>query len=368
MAERKRMSMDQMTHARDHMEDKGQRRPEAVDLNGVRGAKYWSPKDGPNTINIVPFVIATNNHPLVRAKKAAIGDLSWCLDIWTHSKIGENEETVLCNKKTYGGKCPICDRVGELYDAAGPKGVNDKSAYSQAGDLKASRRTYLNVQPFLKGEPQDLAVFHASHFLFTQELIAEATACEDGAEIVNFADPVEGTLVKFRGEELEDFNKAIECKAFKFPERSEELEAGLEDKAIPFDKYLKILTSDQVRDLMYGAPAAGDAATEQDDAPPPPSLKRRAAAVEEEEEDPDAPKPRPRSRASVVAQDPAPEKPVAVPPAPEPPVAQAKTQPKAAPVQADSRCPSGHGFGLSCYGSFPECKNCPVGDDCMMED
>lgn len=363
MAERKRMSMDQMTHARDHMEDRGQRRPEVVDLSSIRGVKYFSPKEGPNTINIVPFVIATNNHPMVRAKKASIGDLSWSLDIWVHQKIGEGEESVLCNKKTYGGKCPICDRVGELYDAAGPKGAQDKGSYAMAGALKASRRTYLNVQSFIKGEAQELAVYHASHFLFTQELIAESTACEDGTEIINFADPVDGTLVKFRAEEMEDFKGAFECKSFKFPDRQEELEEGLEDKAIPFDKYLKVLTSEQVTAIMYGGPVAE---AEDEDSPAPTPAKTKAPPVEEEDED--SPRPPKRSRLAPVP-DPEPETPAQKPTRKAAPAAEvSKSTPKAETAQADPRCPSGHGFGLSCYGSFTECKGCPKGDDCMMED
>lgn len=363
MAERKRMSMDQMTHARDHVDDKGQRRPEAVDLAGVRGVKYYAPKEGPNTINIVPFVIATNNHPLVRAKKAIIGDLTWSLDIWVHMKVGENEETLLCPKKTYGTKCPICDRVSELYDAAGPKGATDKSAWAMAGALKASRRTYLNVQPFIKGEPQELQVFHASHFLFTAELISEATACEDGAPIVNFADPVDGTLVKFRGEALEDFNGAIECKSFKFPERQEELEAGLEDKAIPFDKYLKVLTSEQIASVMYGnaSTEAEDPGTDSEESGNRTVTPRGSSSSKppvEEEEDEDAP--RPRGSRPRVQEDTAPATTASTP----------KTEPTPAPepTQADSRCPSGHGFGLSHYQNHPECKKCKVGDDCMMVD
>ena len=132
-----------------------------------------------NRINIIPYVIKSKDHPLVKAGKREVGDLDVRLDIWAHKYLGPVNADVICPKKTYGKPCPVCEEVRRLYD----EGKKD-----DAKKLNASRRTLLNVQPIIQGEAEDLKYWEVSHFLFMKELIEEAHECSEGKDIVPFGD------------------------------------------------------------------------------------------------------------------------------------------------------------------------------------
>ena len=55
-----------------------------MDYKKVDGdVEFFSPKEGRNRINIIPYTIKTKNHPLVRKGEFEIGDKDYVMDIFT---------------------------------------------------------------------------------------------------------------------------------------------------------------------------------------------------------------------------------------------------------------------------------------------
>lgn len=202
---------------------------------------FFSPQEGKNRINIIPYEIKTKNHPLVKKGEFEVGDKDYVMDVYTHRGVGPSEATVLCLKSTFGKPCPICEQAQALRKAGKEK---------EAGDLKSSRRVFYNIED-LK-EPGKLKVFEASHFLFEKELIDEARDDEEGG-FTDFADPEEGKEIKFRCSKVKkngfEFN---EFRSFGFEDRDEPISDELLESAISFDEIMNVPTYEEVEKIFYG--------------------------------------------------------------------------------------------------------------------
>lgn len=228
--------------------------------------EFFSPKEGRNRINIIPYTIKTKNHPLVKKGEFEIGEKDYVMDIFTHRGIGPSEATVLCLKETYGKPCPICEQAAMLKKQGKEK---------EAGALKASRRVFYNVQDCKN--PDKLLVFEASHFLFEKELIDEARDDEEGG-FVDFADEESGKEIKFRCSKVSkggfEFN---EFKSFSFEDRDENIPDELLESAISFDEIMNVPTYEEVEKILYGE---DDEDSDEDEKP-----AKKLKKVESEEED-----------------------------------------------------------------------------------
>jgi hypothetical protein len=207
--------------------------------------RFFQPSDGKNAINIIPFEIKSKNHPLVKQGQMEIGELDYCLDIWTHRNVGPSESSVICLKKTYGKACPICEESEKLKKQGKEK---------EASALTARRRVFYNVEDTRK-KPGELQVFEVSHYLFEKELIDEARNEEDGEnDFIDFADPETGSVVRFRCSKTSqggfEFN---EFKSFSFVEREDSIDDDLLASAISFDEHLNILNYEEVQAILFGA-------------------------------------------------------------------------------------------------------------------
>jgi hypothetical protein len=210
-----------------------------------KSPSWYKPKEGTNKLNVIPFEAKTKNHPAVKSGELEIGDLDIFLDLWVHRNVGPSEATVVCPKKNFNKFCPLCAENKRLYDDGDKDG---------AKAFRATRRSFFNVQPIIKGEVQDLEVWEVSHYNFTKLLVEEANECADGDDIINYADPEEGKVIKVRfGEESIGKTKYLQASRIDFLEREEEIDDDLIDQAISFDEGLVILSEEQIEKIMYGA-------------------------------------------------------------------------------------------------------------------
>lgn len=238
-----------------------------MDWKKVDGdVEFFSPKEGRNRINIIPYTIKTKNHPLVKKGEFEIGEKDYVMDIFTHRGIGPSEATVLCLKETYGKPCPICEQAAMLKKQGKEK---------EAGALKASRRVFYNVQDCKN--PDKLLVFEASHFLFEKELIDEARDDEEGG-FVDFADEESGKEIKFRCSKVSkggyEFN---EFKSFSFEDRDENIPDEILESAISFDEIMNVPTYEEVEKILYGE---DDEDSDEDEKP-----AKKSKKVESDDED-----------------------------------------------------------------------------------
>ena len=245
--------------------DQGGGGSRVINWRGVDGEVQFFQPAIKNKINIIPFEIKSKNHPLVKQGQMEIGELDYCLDIWTHRNIGPSESTVICLKKTYGKACPICEEAEKLRKAGKEK---------EANALKAKRRVFYNVED-VRRKPGILQIFEASHHLFEKELIDEARNDEDDENsFIDFADPETGCAVCFRASLVKqggfEFN---EFKSFSFTERDEPIDEELLSSAISFDEHLNVLSYEQIQEILFGSDEEETDEDEDDEDEAPPKKK-----------------------------------------------------------------------------------------------
>jgi hypothetical protein len=240
--------------------------------------EFFSPNQGRNAINIIPFEIKTKNHPLVRKGDFEIGDMDYVMDIWTHRGIGPSESAVLCLKKTFGKPCPICEEADRLKKAGKDK---------EASELKSSRRVIYNVEDVK--HPGKALIFETSHFLFEKELIDEAREGADTEGFVEFANADEGKTIKFRASKISrggfEFN---EYKSFSFVDREEPLDDDLLAAAVAFDEIMNVPSYEDAQKILFGADDDEEDEDEEDDDEERPVRKgkgKKPARDEDEDDD-----------------------------------------------------------------------------------
>ena len=308
--------------------------------------EFFSPQEGRNRINIIPYVIKTKNHPLVKKGEFEVGDKDYVMDIFVHRGVGPSEASVLCLKNTYGKPCPICEQSALLRK----QGKED-----EAGALKASRRVFYNVQD-LKN-PEKLKVFEASHFLFEKELIDEARDDDEGG-FVDFADEETGKEIKFRCSKVSkggfEFN---EFKSFSFEDREENIPDELLESAISFDEIMNVPTYEEVEKILFGQ-------DDEDESEEPAKKPKHSEDDNDLDEDDNE---KPAKKSSKDNEEYESEKPIKKPAKEvddekedEKPVKTSKEK-----CKGDcGKCPFGHKFGND-TDNFDDCDDCDVWDKCI---
>lgn len=281
------------------------------------GVKFYKPKEGVNKLNIIPYEIKDELHPLVKAGKREVGDLSYVMDIWVHQRVGPGEAAVICPSKNYGKACPICEAQDDCYKKGDEEG---------AKAFKASRRVYYNVEDVVDPD-EGVQVFDVSHFMFEKELIGAAKRKGEEGAIVRFADPDVkiGKVIKCYGEKEKSGGfEVMKFKDFEFVDRKLDSVEGLMDDTVSFDSLLTLHTYDELIEIMTGVDSDKDAPKKvsHDDEAVPKSRKREPELEEEE-------------------------------------------KPKKKQVKEDDEptCPQGHKFGKD-NDKFPECEECDVWKSC----
>lgn len=223
---------------------------------GNRQVSYFTPKVGTNKINILPYEIKTNNHPLVRNGSVKLGDPD-CQDFYYPLKIhrwfGPLKAHVICPTQ-FGQPCPICEKEKQLYEQNDPNYKNYKPA----------KRIFYNVEDL--NEPGHVKIFETSEFLFQKELLDEASQGNDEGTI-NFADCDNGKTVRFRASETQlDSNKYLEFKSFGFEDR-DPIPDSLLEQCVSFDQYINTYTYDEILSIMEGELPSGESGSSQQSAP-----------------------------------------------------------------------------------------------------
>jgi hypothetical protein len=336
--------------------------------------QFFQPTVGKNAINIIPFEIKSKNHPLVKQGQMDIGELDYCLDIWTHRNVGPSESSVICLKKTYGKACPICEEAEKLTNAG-----KDKEATA----LAARRRVFYNVEDVRK-KPGVLQVFEVSHYLFEKELIDEARNDDEGEDsFTDFADSDTGSVVRFRCSKTNqggfEFN---EFKSFSFTDREDPIEDELLEKAIPFDQYLNLLNYEQIQTILFGADEDSEddddddsVDDEEDEAPTRKKYSAKKSVkknVDEDSEDEDDDDEKPVKK-STKKSPPAKKKPVDVEDEEdadddegdeEDQLSKKTGKKSAAGTVTKGKCPNGYVFGKDA-DEYEECEDCDLWSKCI---
>lgn len=285
----------------------------ALDLSGYE-AEQFKLKLGNNRIEILPYEITTNMHPLVARNKMKKGEWDYAIILKVHTNVGPGKKTVVC-PYPYGKPCPICEA------ALAAKNAGDEKTNEA---LYAKTKVYYNV---LDNSERDkgVKIFEASVKGFQKPLEVVDQNAEEDFPGRFFADLETGLTVKVLGGEAEfGGHKYIEASSISLVERKESVEEFAE-KVIPLDKCVKLFTYEELESLMMGV--GGDEEPEEDEVP---AKKVSKPKVEDDEDDTPPPK------------------------AKKPPVDD--DEPKK--PKATEECPEGHEFGDAFNQDYAECNDC----------
>lgn len=124
-------------------------------------AVYKLTADVTNVIDVIPFKIKGDKHPLVKAGKVP-GDGTEYDDIfmyWEHKNINENGDSVPCPKKMFGLKCPVCEQMARLAETE-PDGWKSQ----KVKDMQPKSRVIMNVIDW-KNRDAGIQVYSGSAFI-----------------------------------------------------------------------------------------------------------------------------------------------------------------------------------------------------------
>lgn len=242
----RKIGANKLTRDFKNNESKGFKKENYYDTSKLgENIEIYKPVEGVNRVNILPYVIKTDNHPDVAAGLVEKGDMDYVLDVWVHKNIGERKKDIVCLKKTYGKACPLCEENKRLYDSG------DLEA---SKEIMAKRRVMYNIQPTVGEQAGKILFWEQSHFFFQTPLINEANACVDGEDPVIFYEMgKEGSVVQFRGvKEKFSGKEFLKFEGFRFKERDKEVEESIVNKTFSLDKALNVLTYDEIYDYYFG--------------------------------------------------------------------------------------------------------------------
>ena len=280
----------------------------ALDLSNYK-AELFKIKEGANRIEILPYEISSNMHPLVHAGKMKKGQLDYNVAIKVHTNIGPNKKTVVCPYQ-YGKACPICEAA---------------IAAKKAGDTKtnealyAKTKIYYNVVDNAERE-KGVQILEANAKYFQKPLETVDINSEEDFPNRFFADVDTGMTVKILGAK-EEFTGAdgkkgtfIQYSSISFVERKEGVNEFIKD-VVPLDQCIKLLSYDELEAVMMGADIDDDDEEE--------ASTKKVAKVTIEEED-------------------------GTPPA-------NKEEP---PAKSGEECPDGHEWGDAVMQDYASCDKC----------
>ena len=285
----------------------------ALDLSEYE-VEQFKLKQGNNRIEILPYEISTNMHPLVVAGKMKKGQLDYNVVLKVHTNVGPSKKTVVC-PYPYGKPCPICEAA---------------IAAKNAGDTKTNEALYAKTKVYYNivdnsERDKGIKIFETSIKGFQKPLEVVDLNSEEDFPGKFFADIDNGLTVKVLGGEAEfGGHKYIEASSISFVERKEGVKQFVKD-VIPLDKCIKLLSYDELEALMMGA--GGDEEEDEDETP---TNKVSKPPVEDDDDD---------------------EPPAKV----KKPVEDEEESPK---PKADGECPEGLEWGFVYAGDSPKCEDC----------
>jgi hypothetical protein len=332
----------------DTIESKGAQRKGAINYAGVplKFFKFKEP-DKIQDINILPWQIATRNHPEVIKGSMEVGDYDYVLDVWVHTKVGPNEEDFICPKKTWGGACPCCDEADALWNE------NTEESKAAARPLFARRKCVYQVQELdedFRPVSEEPKIFEVAHNNFTKALQSKAASCMRGKGVVNFANTDEqGRVVSFQvSEEKMDGGRTYKkATNFEFNKRVEEVSDEVLDKCVPLDSLMMVKTPAEIKQIMFGDGTgnSSDADNGEDDQEAGEESRTLSTDSGEEFDDPFPDQPTNLRRGSRPRKEPAEEQ---EEPREEEPAPRGRGDRKVKAEEPKGECPNGYTFGADC--------------------
>lgn len=221
--------------------------------NIPNGTSFFKPKKGTHSIDVIPYRITVDNHPIGASK----GEEWYQRTIYVHYNVGPEEKTYLC-RKTIDQRCPICEHAAKLR-----KKVREEDE-EIINALKPKERELYNVID-LDNPDEGIQLFEMSYFLFGKLLETEMN--EGADDYVGFADPVNGYTLRIRFTEktMGQGNPFLETSRIDFIERKKPYKMEIIDKAVDLDRILNVLSYEELEAIFTGAESPRSSSNRQEE-------------------------------------------------------------------------------------------------------
>jgi len=236
-----------------------------------------------NVLDIIPYSVTNDKHPLVLAGKIkpdgeVVDDITM---YYEHRNINEHGDSVICNAKTFGKRCPICEERKRIAESLTAKGTGDWHS-PQVKALAPKARVMMNVIDW-NARDKGIQVFTGSDYIIRQGILGGAKVNRadenDGntalvasvdtfqldiqvdwktkerrlTEYLYFASPTNGLGIgiKCKQDQYEghDFAKPI---SFEMCARKMQYPKDIVNKAIDLISLINIKTYDEVQAMFFG--------------------------------------------------------------------------------------------------------------------
>ena len=219
-------------------------------------------------IDIIPYEVGEGN------PYADAGALHYERTYWRHRDIGTDGNNYVCNKKTSGEKCPICDFRAKL--AKDPDADEDLIK-----SLAPKERQLFNVID-TKDRKKGVQVWEISFHLFGKRLDAEINNQDDEDDYEGFSELEGGKTLKIAAEEKSlGRSNFYEVTSINFKDRKEDYDEDILEKTTCLDDILIFMDYDELKAILL------ETADEDGGAEP---KKKKGESKKKKDEDEDEPK------------------------------------------------------------------------------
>lgn len=216
--------------------------------------EYYLDKRKKNLIDIIPFVITQPWYKKLHTPEGEvlgddydIGFFDYKLELPIHSNIGQPQKRqILCRKKAFGEPCYICEQASLMWKS---KAVPD----TEIRKLNIAWKNWFNVID-LNSDPNKVLVWYVSYVNFEKSARERSNLGEQG--VITYAHLSLGKTIEFEGgkktmKTKEGEKPFLESQAINFLDR-EEYNPKIIEQTCSFDKFVTILSYEEVRAIFNG--------------------------------------------------------------------------------------------------------------------
>ena len=245
--------------------------PEGMKMYNIKSADTYF-------LDVIPYITKEGN------EFAKAGKYWWVRSFWVHRGIGVNDEWVVCLAKTFRKPCPCCEFRAKLQDD--PE-VDEKTVEA----LKPSNRLIFNMRD-LKKDKNTVQLLHMPDWYFGKALrqVLDAEFEDHENNMDEFFLPEGGSYMKCRAEAAEGGFSGYNVVRIDFKARKEDLDDDILEQAANLDDILIVKEYDELKEMLYAAPADkddDDDDDDDDDAEEPKKKKRKKTSKKKKKDDDD---------------------------------------------------------------------------------
>lgn len=197
-----------------------------------KGIGFWRPEKGEHLIDVIPWFTGKDN------PRNSAGEICHVMDIWVHRQVGPEGKPVVCPKRNWDQRCPVCEHMQKTRTY--PEG------------LKAKRRTCYLVwvhDEEGKEEKKGVQLWEVAYYFFGNH-VDEISKKPRGGGHVPYQDPDKGKSIHFKvkssGSYIDGDGKkreSIEFTGHQFVDREAKIPDRILNKGFALDEAIRMRQS-----------------------------------------------------------------------------------------------------------------------------